>query len=164
MEAQMSVEGSRAGIGRATAWWRAIMVLGIVVVLDQLTKRLIGDGIAPGDDDAILPFLKLVHVRNTGVAFGFLPGGGLVVLILTGAALALLVVYFARRPTKALLWLPTGMLLGGATGNLADRIREGAVTDFIKIPLWPAFNIADVAITFGVLVLLYVMERGRADA
>ena len=55
-------------------------------------------------------------------------------------------------------WLPTGLLLGGAIGNLIDRLRDGAVTDFVKFTAWPAFNVADIAITFGVLTLLYVLE------
>ena len=62
------------------------------------------------------------------------------------------------------MWLPTGMLLGGALGNVIDRIRDGAVTDFIKLPGWPAFNVADISITCGVLVLLYVTERPRHAA
>ena len=61
------------------------------------------------------------------------------------------------------VWLPTGLLLGGALGNVIDRVRDGAVTDFIKLPGWPAFNLADVAITAGVLALLYVLERPRGD-
>ena len=65
---------------------------------------------------------------------------------------------------KPLVWLPTGMLLGGALGNVIDRLRDGAVTDFIKLPGWPAFNVADISITLGVLVLLYVTERPRHAA
>ena len=83
-------------------------------------------------------------------------------LVVTLAALAALVGYFALRPERPLLWLPTGMLVGGAIGNLIDRIAHGAVTDFIKLPHWPAFNVADMSITFGVLTLLYVLEGQRA--
>ena len=60
---------------------------------------------------------------------------------------------------KPLIWLPTGMLLGGSIGNIIDRVRDGAVTDFVKLPAWPAFNVADISITFGVLVLLWVIEQ-----
>jgi len=67
---------------------------------------------------------------------------------------------------RPLVWLPTGLLLGGAAGNLLDRIRIGSVTDFIKLPHWPAFNLADIAITVGVIALVYVLEgpprRARA--
>jgi len=92
------------------------------------------------------------------VAFGLLSSGGAVVLVVTLLALAALLVYFALRPGRRLLWLPTGLLLGGAIGNLIDRIVQGSVTDFVKLPLWPAFNLADTAITFGVLALLWVLE------
>jgi signal peptidase II len=146
---------------RAEAWRAAAFVLAAVVVLDQVTKALVVSGIAPGQERAVVPgVLKLVHVRNHGVAFGFFSGGGAIVLAATAAALALLVAYFARHPERALLWLPTGLLLGGAIGNLIDRLRTGAVTDFIDLPLWPSFNLADVAITAGVISLLVVLERG----
>ena len=78
--------------------------------------------------------MNLVHVRNTGVAFSIFSGGGTLVLVFTLVALAVLVAYFARRPDRPWLWLPTGMLVGGAIGNLIDRIANGAVTDFIKLP------------------------------
>jgi signal peptidase II len=115
-------------------------------------------GIAIGDEHKVLPGVNLVHVRNRGVAFGFFSGGGALVLVLTLAALAALLVYFARRPDRRGLWVPTGLLVGGALGNLIDRLVSGSVTDFIKFPLWPAFNVSDMAITFGVLALLYVLE------
>jgi signal peptidase II len=79
-------------------------------------------------------------------------------------ALLALVLYFARHTAKPLMWLPVGLLLGGALGNIIDRVREGAVVDFLKIPMWPAFNLADVAITVGVLSLIYVLERRQPDA
>jgi len=71
-----------------------------------------------------------------------------------------LIYYFARHSSQALLWLPTGMIAGGALGNLIDRLRIGAVTDFIKFPDWPAFNVADSAITLGVVALVLLIGRG----
>jgi len=147
---------------RASAFARAGFVTGIVLGLDQLTKHTIAAGIAEGDEKKLLPGVTLVHVRNTGVAFSIFSGGGAFVLVFTLLALALLVGYFVRHPERPMLWLPTGMLIGGATGNLIDRIANGAVTDFIKLPHWPAFNVADMSITFGVLVLLWVLEGPRA--
>ena len=120
-------------------------------------------GIAVGDVKKFLPAINLVHVRNTGVAYGFLSGGGAIVLVFTFAALAVLLTYFVRHPTRPYLWLPAGLLTGGALGNLLDRLANGAVTDFVKLPLWPAFNVADMAITFGVLALLWVVEVKPAD-
>ena len=149
---------------RAAASARAALVAGIVLALDQITKHTIASGIAPGEEKKFLPGVHLVHVRNTGVAFSLFSGGGTLVLVFTLAALALLIGYFLRRPGRPWLWLPTGMLTGGALGNLIDRIANGAVTDFIKLPHWPAFNVADMSITFGVLVLLWVLEGPRTKA
>ena len=149
---------------RSAAFARAGAVLGAVLVADQLTKHFVRSDIALGQVNKVVPGLNLVHVRNTGVAFGFFSGGGALVLAFTLAALAVLLGYFAMRPDRPWLWLPAGLLTGGALGNLLDRIANGAVTDFIKLPLWPAFNVADMAITFGVLALLYVLEGGRRDA
>jgi signal peptidase II len=145
----------------AVAWSRAAGVVGAVAGLDQLTKHAIADGIAYGSDRSVVPGLKLVHVLNPGVAFGFLSGGGAIVLVFTVVALIVLSGYLTLRPGRRLLWLPTGMLIGGALGNLIDRIANGSVTDFIKLPHWPAFNVADMSITFGVLVLLWVLEGPR---
>lgn len=136
-------------------------MLVIVVGLDQLTKHTIGTSIAPGQTRKFLPAINFVYVRNTGVAFGVFSSGGALVLIVTLAALAALVGYFALHPDKPYLWVPTGMLVGGAVGNLIDRIASGSVIDFIKLPDWPAFNVADISITFGVLALLWVLEGPR---
>ena len=158
-------QGSRAA--RLAAFGRAAVVLAVVVGLDQLTKHTIAQGIAPGDHRRFLPGIQLVHVRNTGVAFGFFSDGGAIVLGLTGLAVIVLIGYLALRPDRSWLWLPTGMLVGGAAGNLIDRIASGSVIDFIKLPYWPAFNVADMSITFGVLVLLWVLEgpkRHRDDS
>jgi signal peptidase II len=146
------------------AWARAALVMAAVIALDQGTKALVRSGVAIGDRDGVFPGVEIVHVRNEGVAFSRFSGGGTVVAVIVGAALLALVAYFVTHLDKPLVWLPTGMLLGGALGNVIDRIRDGAVTDFIKLPGWPAFNVADIAITFGVLVLLYVTERPRHAA
>jgi len=149
---------------RSVAFVKAGTVVAAVVAVDQLTKHFVRSGIAIGEVKKFLPAVNLVDVRNSGVAFGVFSGGGALVLVFTFLALALLLGYFARRPDRPWLWLPAGLLTGGALGNLFDRLVHGSVTDFIKLPLWPAFNIADMAITFGVLALLYVLEGRRRDA
>jgi signal peptidase II len=145
-------------------WLRAAAVAVAVIVLDQATKALVRHNVAQGDSDGVFPGVQIVHVRNEGVAFSRFSGGGTIVTIIVAAALVALLAYFVTHLHKPLVWLPTGMLIGGALGNIIDRVRDGAVTDFIKLPLWPAFNVADMSITFGVLVLLYVTERPRDGA
>ena len=133
---------------------------------DRNWDKMIGGFIIVGEEDSILPAVTLVHVRNTGVAFGAFSGGGIIVVVLVALALSALLYYFVTHIDKPLIWLPTGMLLGGSIGNIIDRVRDGAVTDFVKLPAWPAFNVADISITFGVLVLLWVVEQqeGGTDA
>jgi signal peptidase II len=154
----------RTGHDRLLAFGLALAVAAAVILVDRLTKHAVVSGIAVGDVHKFLPGVNLVHVRNSGVAFGFFSGGGALVLSLTLAALLALLVYFALRPNRPWLWLPVGLLIGGALGNLIDRIFNGSVTDFIKFPFWPAFNVSDIAITFGVIALLLVLEVGRSDA
>ena len=141
------------------AWARASAVLVAVLVLDQITKALVRADVAIGSTRDLLPgVVDLVHVRNRGVAFSALSDqAGLVIAVIVVAIIGLLV-YFARNATKPLVWLPVGMLAGGALGNVIDRIARGSVTDFVKLPSWPAFNVADVAITVGVLALVLVVE------
>jgi signal peptidase II len=139
--------------------WTAIVAV-VVVIVDQLSKVAVRDSLIPGETLNILPGLQIVDARNPGVSFGLLAGRDFAVNALIGFALLTLVIYFACNRAKPFIWLPTGLLLGGAFGNLFDRIRVGGVTDFVRLPLgWPIFNLADVSITFGVLLLLLLIER-----
>lgn len=144
------------------AWLRAALVLSAVVLADQISKALVVARIDRGDSDAVFPGVNLVHVRNRGIAFGLFDGRTTALALLTAGALALLVAYFATHATRPYAWLATGLLLGGALGNVIDRVRDKAVTDFIDLPLWPAFNLADVSITLGIIALLVALESGRA--
>ena len=145
------------------AWARAGLVMAAVLLVDQVTKRLVQSHITEGDRDNVFLGVDIVHVRNHGVAFGAFAGGGTIVAVIIAVALVALVVWFVRHTGTPLAWLPTGLLLGGAVGNIFDRVRDGAVTDFVKFPAWPAFNVADIAITFGVLSLLYVLESSGSE-
>jgi signal peptidase II len=152
----------RIGDRPAGAWLAAVVVLAGVVGLDQLSKHAVEDSIVPGEEHRLLPGIELVNTRNHGVAFGFLPGSHVAVTILIGVALLILLVYFALHATRHLMWLPTGMLVGGALGNIIDRLREGSVTDFVKLPLgWPPFNLADASITLGILILFLLVDGSR---
>ncbi len=151
-------------MSRRAGWARAIVATAVVVALDQATKQAAVSAIDRGDSVNVFLGLDLTNTRNRGVAFGLLEGRETLVGALIAAALVLLAAYFAVNATRPLLWLPVGMLLGGALGNLVDRAREGAVIDFIDPVAWPAFNVADAAIVLGVLALLHVSEGRRTDA
>jgi signal peptidase II len=132
-----------------------LAVAGVVVAIDQASKAAIVSGLSPTESVDLALGFPLTRVANNGVAFGLLEhAADGVVLAVTLGALALVLGWFATNASRPGLWLGVGLLAGGALGNLADRIRDGAVTDFIDPPLWPSFNVADVAITLGVVVLV----------
>jgi signal peptidase II len=141
-----------------TALLTACVAAGVVVA-DQVSKAIVRSQISRFDEHELFLSIKLINTRNTGVAFSMFSGGGPLVVLIALIALGALLAFFFTHLHRRLVWLPTGLLLGGAAGNLIDRIRAGAVTDFIKFPHWPAFNVADIAVTFGVLSLIYVLER-----
>ena len=144
------------------AWTRALALAGGIVAIDQATKAAIVGGLERGEHvDLVLGF-DLSYVTNRGIAFGILADGRGAVIAVTLTALALVVGWLALHPERPWMWLAVGLLAGGALGNLADRVRDDAVVDFIDPPLWPAFNLADVAITAGAGVLaLTVLGAGR---
>jgi signal peptidase II len=137
---------------------RAALVALATVAADQVVKAIVRGSVGRTETIDVLPGVHLVNVRNSGVAFSMLSDGGALPVIVGVLAVSALLAFFFTHLGRPLVWLPTGLLLGGAAGNLIDRLRDGAVTDFIKLPHWPAFNVSDIAITFGVLLLVYVLE------
>jgi signal peptidase II len=140
------------------AWARAGLAAAVLLALDQATKQIVVHSLARDESRNVFFGIEITNVRNKGVAFGAFGGGGLPVTLLTVAAVAFLIGYFALHATRPWLWLPVGVIVGGAFGNLLDRARVGAVVDFIDPMLWPAFNVADAGIVLGILGLLYVIE------
>ena len=140
---------------RAAGWRALATVAFLVIALDQVSKAIVRGAIEPGERVDGPPIVDFVHVMNQGVAFGFLgeESRGLVVAI-TCVALAAVLGWFALAPERPWAWLAIGLLAGGALGNLIDRAREDAVTDWIDLPAWPSFNLADMAITLGAVVLV----------
>ena len=140
------------------AWFLVVSVA--VVALDQFTKWLIRHTVDRGD---VWPGdwpVHIVHIVNTGAAFGILQHAGplLVVTSLIGIA-AILVYLFNPGFAHPAMRVSLALMFGGAVGNLIDRLRTGEVVDFIKFPHFPAFNAADSAITIGVCFLLWAMLR-----
>ena len=145
---------------RSRAVALAALTAVLVLVLDQAAKVLIRADLEVGErQDVFGSVLRLVHVENDGVAFGRFAGNSALVGLIVAAAVVALLVYFLSHLDVPLVWLPTGILLGGALGNIIDRLRGGSVTDYLKLPNWPAFNLADVSITIGVVLLIVIIER-----
>ena len=139
---------------RARNWLRMLAVGVVVIAVDQLIKGLVRGSLAPGERTDLALGIDLTRVMNSGIAFGlFSNGGDALVVAFTALALSLILGWFTLDTLRPGLWLGVGLLTGGALGNLADRVFDGAVTDFIDPPLWPAFNVADIAITTGVFVI-----------
>ena len=143
-----------------TAVLTALVAVGVIVA-DQLSKAIVRGRISRFEEHELVLGIKLINTRNTGVAFSMFSGGGPLVVIIAIVALGALLAFFFTHLHKRLVWLPTGLLIGGAAGNLIDRLRLGAVTDFIKLPHWPAFNVADICVTLGVISLIYVLEKDK---
>jgi signal peptidase II len=138
-----------------------LIVAALIVTFDQLSKLWIRAHLALGESLPLTDRLSLTHVGNTGSAFGLL-ANRTVLLIIIGIASLLIVLLFLRYLSQVttLSMVSIGLVWGGAVGNFIDRLRFGYVTDFIYFRLWgdfywPAFNIADAAITVGVFVLIY---------
>jgi signal peptidase II len=148
---------------RRRAWVLAGLLCGLVLVADQAAKALIEANLVPGEQVDALGPLEFTLAHNRGVAFGLASGGGVLLVALTVAALVIVGVLFARDPTRPGMWVAIGLLAGGALGNLVDRVRAGEVTDYIDLLSWPPFNLADVAVTLGVVVLAlsYLSEVER---
>ncbi|HEX5761634.1 MAG TPA: signal peptidase II [Solirubrobacterales bacterium] len=134
-------------------WRLAAALCGGVVLADQAAKAAVEANLVPGEHVDVFGPLSLTLAHNRGIAFGLASGGGGLLIALTAVALFFVAVLFARDPARPGAWVATGLLVGGALGNLADRIRAGAVTDYVDVLAWPPFNLADVAITAGVVVL-----------
>ncbi len=146
---------------------RAAWVAGCVVLADQLTKLWIVATIPFGAERDIVPgLLRLVHTRNRGIAFGLLGNAGplvhTVLLVAVALTVAVLVHQLRRTHQGGFAWFGLALVLGGAVGNLVDRIARGEVVDFLDVFVrsrgrelhWPAFNVADAAITVGVFVIV----------
>jgi signal peptidase II len=145
--------------GTARAWVPAGIVCGVVLAIDQAAKAAIEAHIVPGEYVDVLGPLELTLSHNRGVAFGLAGGAGVKLVLVTALALGVVGYLFARDPRRSGMWVATGLVAGGALGNLVDRIRAGAVTDFVAIGSWPPFNLADVSITVGVILLIFIYLR-----
>lgn len=153
---------------RARDAWFAVL-FAAVVALDQLTKWGIRAWVDRGDSVPDSGLIRIVHFTNTGAAFGMLQGAGpLLVITSVVGMVAILVYLFNPGFAHPLMRTGLALMLAGAVGNLIDRLRTGEVVDFIKVPDFPAFNVADSAITVGVICLLFTLfhdtEKKQAES
>jgi signal peptidase II len=151
--------------------WKLFLIAGIVVLLDQVTKTWIHQNLSLGEiyrpELWLSGFARIVHWVNTGVIFGLFPNLGRVFTLLPFIVSLGILVYFPRIPPQDwLIQLAMGMYLGGAIGNLIDRLVYGYVTDFISIGSFPVFNVADASLSIAAglfLVGLIIQKKSSAD-
>lgn len=142
---------------------------GIVVALDQWTKYLVRSRLSFGEIWSpwawLAPYARIVHWNNTGAAFGLFRSGGLIFTVVAVIVSLAILYYYPRVPASQIpLRLALALQLGGAVGNLLDRLVQGTVTDFISLGTFPVFNVADASISMGVAVLvaaMWIEERRR---
>jgi signal peptidase II len=147
----------------ARAWSLAAILCGVIVAADQAIKATVEAHLFPGEEVDVLGPLSLTLAHNRGVAFGLAGGAGIGLVLSTAVALGVIAFVFGRDPGRPGMWVAAGLLAGGALGNLIDRLAAGEVTDFILVGSWPAFNLADAAITAGVVLMVLVYLRDAED-
>ena len=155
-----------------TSYATLFLIAGIIVLLDQLTKEWVRLNLQLGEiyrpELWISNYIRLVHWKNTGAAFGMFQNMNPVFMVLSVLVSAVILYYFPQIPPQDwLVRLSMGMLLGGAIGNLIDRFRQGYVTDFISVGQFPVLNIADASISIGVALLfigMWVQEKKKKAA
>ena len=151
-------------VNRPQGKWRDVVFVCIglfVIAADQLSKTWIRTNLALGQSIFDVEFFRIIHVYNTGAAFGIFKGHSQTIAIITGIGIvAILVFIFILRSRWAiydsmLLRSAAGLVVGGMIGNFIDRIRQGYVTDFLDFKIWPAFNAADSVATVGAIILAF---------
>jgi len=145
----------------AQNWWRWLMLAAVVIALDLATKAWVVSAFREGQELPVTSFFSLILAYNTGAAFSFLAGhDGWQRWLFTGIAIvaSIFLVWMLRRGGHRLMMCGLALILGGALGNLWDRVVQGRVTDFLLFHYagwsWPAFNVADSAITVGAAMLI----------
>ncbi len=151
---------------KPNAWFVALVAL-IVLIADQLTKLVVVERIGMGSAWTPIPalpgLLTIVPGINTGTACGYLPQFGSLFTFAPFLILAIVILFYRQQPRPGwLLSLGTGLIIGGAFGNLFDRLRLGYVVDFVQVSRWPVFNVADAAVSTAVVLMLFWSLREDA--
>lgn len=153
-------------------WTRALPVAilaGAIIALDQVTKVIVRHNLAIGESWHSDWAVRITRVQNSGSAFGLFHDQTVFLIIASAIAIGIMLYFYRQVATSSVLVRTSlGLQIGGAVSNLADRIRDGHVTDFIDFRWWPVFNVADSAVTIGIVLLAWLVlfgpkaqERGR---
>lgn len=139
----------------------------LVIILDIITKALIVNKVAHHEIIKVLPFINIVHIENRGAAFGLFANLGNVFFVIVSIIAVLFILYYLKAVQRRMEIISLSLVLGGAVGNLIDRIRIGKVTDFIDFYVnnwhWPSFNVADSALTVGIILFLWANIFGPGN-
>ena len=150
------------------AWyrdWVLLLAVSGVLAVDQLTKYLVRTNMRLGESWPSEGLFRLTHGTNSGSAFGLFPNQTVLLAVASVVAIGFLVYFYrAHAMPRALLRFAIGLQLGGALGNLIDRLRTGAVVDFIDVGAWPIFNLADSSIVVGMALLVGILLLGDAGS
>jgi signal peptidase II len=161
----VAVDGSsvvtKAGVRTGANWVVFLGLAALIVVLDQVTKAWLVANVAPGEVVSVAgDFIRLIFSKNSGALFGLFRENAALFGLVSLAVVGLIVVYHGRSPRSLYLSVALGLLLGGAIGNLTDRLRIGYVVDFVDIGIgdfrWYTFNVADAAISTAIVLLVLV--------
>jgi signal peptidase II len=153
-------------LGAGTSQWVALgSIAAAALAADQLTKAVVTSRLGLNDAEHVVGPLSIHHVQNSGIAFGLFASATSLVILLTAAAVAWMLYFFARSGARhPVLPVALGLVIGGSVSNLADRVRLGHVTDFLDLKFWPAFNLADTFIVVGVAILLITLVLADREA
>jgi signal peptidase II len=134
-----------------------ISAVALVVLFDQLTKFIIRANLSLGESVPSQGFVRFTYYENSGTIFGLFPSATVILTVVSFLAIGFLIYFFRTQRSPGLVMrIAIGILLGGAVGNLIDRLFKGEVTDFVDVGRWPIFNIADASITVGIFLLVVV--------
>jgi len=139
---------------------RPFLIAGIVVVIDQITKAIATTHLRCETSLTLIgKICSFTLVNNTGAAFGLFKNQAVVFILISAIAIIFITFYLVKKRVR--YYLPMALILGGAVGNLIDRLRFGYVIDFIDFHFWPVFNIADSCITIGAIILFFLIIKGE---
>jgi len=164
-DALSPISTAKRSLGAGPAQWLALAAIALAAIAaDQLTKHIVVSTLQLDEGTHVIGPLWIHHVQNSGIAFGLFSSATAVVIVLTGIAVAWMLVYFARSGGRhPILPVALGLVIGGSASNLLDRVRLGHVTDFIDLRFWPAFNLADSFIVIGVGLLLAALLAAERE-